>query len=199
MASQSGALRRGLYEFTRKNGLLRWERPFAKTFFALTLPIVLQNIISSSVSLVDNIMVGRLGTVELAAVSQANQWSTIMWMALFGLAGGSTVYASQFWGNKDASGLRHVAGMSLMVAAFTALVFMLPALFFPAKILSLFSNDPQVISLGAEYLRARAPGYLFVCGTIALASALKATGQVRVPMIAALASVCTNGRSFACP
>lgn len=176
----------------RKGGYFRWEKSFTRNFFFLTLPIVLQNLVSSSVSLVDNIMVGRLGTVELAAVSQANQWSTIMWIALFGLASGATVYASQFWGNKDEVGVRNVAGLSLMVALCAGLIFVLPAAFLPEQILSIFSNDPRVIELGAQYLQARALGYFFVCLTIALSATLKATGEVRIPMIASIAAVLTN-------
>ncbi|MBQ4091021.1 MAG: MATE family efflux transporter, partial [Clostridia bacterium] len=89
-----------------------WDGAFWRTVLALAIPIALQNILTASFSLVDTLMVGQLGTVALSSVGMAGQWSWLLNMMLFGICSGASVFVSQYWGNKNTSGIQRVIGIT---------------------------------------------------------------------------------------
>ena len=84
-----------------------FDRAFYRGVLTLGLPIAAQNLLSSSASLIDTVMVGQLGEVPLSAVGMAGQWSFFMFLFYFGFSSGSSVFFSQYWGVKDMSRIRH--------------------------------------------------------------------------------------------
>ena len=77
------------------------DKKFLKTVFALALPITLQSFITSSLNLIDNVMVGRLGEISIASVGLANQYIFVFTLCIFGINSGASIFMSQFWGKKD--------------------------------------------------------------------------------------------------
>ena len=77
------------------------DKTFLPRFFALVTPILLQNLLSSSLNFIDVFMIGRLGENAVAAVGAANQFFFIVMMLVFGLASGSAIFTAQHWGKKD--------------------------------------------------------------------------------------------------
>ena len=82
------------------------DKPFWQVTARLALPIAVQNLLTSSFQLVDTLMVSRLGDVALSAVGMAGQWVFVMNMFIIGLAGGLSMFASQYFGIGDVKGIR---------------------------------------------------------------------------------------------
>ena len=108
----------------------RWFGPgaFYKSALAIALPIMLQQLIQSLVSLIDNFMVSGLGDAHYAAVTQAGRYSFLFQLFLFGAASGTSIFISQFWGKQDVSGIRKVMSICLRITVGLALLFLLGGL-----------------------------------------------------------------------
>lgn len=161
--------------------------------FAIAVPIILQNLTQSFINMLDTIMVGRLGEIEIAAVGLGNQIYFMMTMILFGIASGGAIFIAQFWGKKDIAGIRKTLGFSLTVAAAIGILFMLGALFIPETLISLYSSDQAVIHYGGAYLRAVGISYPITAVSFVYAQALRSTEKVRLPMMATVAALIANG------
>ena len=126
---------------------------FFKTLFSLAFPIILQNLMQTFVNMLDTIMVGRLGGIEIASVGLGNQVYFMLSMVIFGITSGGSIFISQFWGQGNIKGIRHVTGIMLFGSAAFSLLFFVGAFFFPEFLLGLFSKDREVILKGISYLK----------------------------------------------
>ncbi|NLA83728.1 MAG: MATE family efflux transporter, partial [Clostridiales bacterium] len=129
------------------------DRKFYRTLLILAIPIAAQNFVASTVNMVDTIMIGQLGETEIAAVGQANQLFFLFALMLFGVNSGSSIFTAQYWGVRDVKNIRRVLGLSLISSGIVSVLFMIPALFFPAQVMRIYSKDPAVIDAGVRYLR----------------------------------------------
>lgn len=168
------------------------EREFYKTFFKLAIPITTQHFISASLNLIDNIMVGQLGAIELAAVGLANQVYFLLLLFLLGISGGASIFAAQFWGKKDLPNIRRILGLSLLIGGGASLLFFLISIFNSQSILELFSQDPLVIELGAKYLRVTSFTYVMIAITTCYSAVLRSIGEVKLPMRVNLIAIVIN-------
>jgi len=168
------------------------DRVFYKDLIRIAVPIALQNLIVSSVNMLDTVMVGRLGAVELAAVGLGNQIWFLLMLLLFGTSTGSGVFTAQYWGKRDVAGIRRTTGLSMTLGLAAAIVFMAAALAFPRFLLGLYSKDAAVVRTGAEYLRLVAPSYPFAAASFAFSLALRGVERVRLPLAATIISLAVN-------
>lgn len=165
---------------------------FYKKLTRLALPIALQSFISSSLNLVDNLMVGSLGETELAAVGIGIQLFFIFWMVIFGFTGGCSTFTAQFWGNKNMTNIRKVIGFSLTVSFSAGLVFFLFATFFAREFVSFFTDDPAALDLAVDYIHIGSPVFLMLGITVSFETALRATQQPRIPLYISMVAFSTN-------
>lgn len=158
----------------------------------VALPIALQSLIGSSLSLIDNVMVGSLGELELNAVGVSVQIFFIHWMLLFGFMGGSATFISQFYGVKDLGNIKRTTGFALTVAVGIGLLFFIAGMFFPRYILMIFTSFPEVIELGTSYVRIGSACFLFLAVTQPFTVALRATQQTKLPLYASVTAMAVN-------
>lgn len=158
------------------------DKQFWKVLLRLALPIALQNLLISSLTLVDNLMVGQLGDIALSAVGMANQWSWLMNLLLFGVGSASALFISQYWGTKDIPSIRRTFGIAMISALGMTLIFAIPAIFIPETIMMIFNRTPEVVTEGAAYLRAVSTSYLATAFTSIMAIVLRSTEKVKLPM-----------------
>lgn len=158
----------------------------------VALPIALQSLIGSSLSFIDNLMVGSLGELELNAVGVSVQLFFIHWMLLFGFAGGSATFISQFYGVRDFRNIRRTTGFALTVAMGIGLLFFIAGILFPEYILRIFTKYPEVIEVGAGYVRIGSFTFLMLAVTQPFTVALRATQQSVLPLIASIIALATN-------
>lgn len=168
------------------------NRALFKVLAVVALPIALQSLITSSLNLVDNLMVGSLGEAELNAVGVSVQIYFIHWMVLYGFTSGSATFMAQFFGAKDLRNIRKTTGFAITVNVGVSILFFIAAMFFPAYILRIFTRFPEIIELGTGYVRMAAPAFLCVAVTVPFTTALRATQQTRLPLYISAVAFATN-------
>lgn len=173
-------------------GLPTERQRFYADLVRIALPIALQNLVVSGVNMLDTIMVGRLGTAELAAVGLANQIWFLLILMLFGVATGGGVFTAQYWGKRDIAGIRRTTGLSLVIGLGAGLAFMAGGMLVPQAILGFYSRDPEVIGLGASYLRIVAPSYPLAAISFVFSISLRGVERVRLPLVATVISLTVN-------
>lgn len=166
---------------------------FISNLFTIALPIILQNFLSSFVNMLDTIMVGGLGHVDIAAVGLGNQVFFVMNIMVFGAVSGGSIFISQYWGKKDLEGIHRTTGIMLVVAMAITCFFFLVSALAPEFCISLYSNDDEVIKKGAVYLRIVSPSFIMFGLSFAFSNAERSTEHVRLPAVATIISVVLNG------
>lgn len=163
-----------------------------KSLFVIALPIILQNLMQSTVNMLDTLMVGQLGSVEIASVGLGNQIYMLLNMVLFGISSGGAIFIAQFWGKKEKSGIWKMEGVMFSFSMVIALIFTFASVFFPKFLIGLYSKDFHVIEIGARYLRIVAFSFPFFAMSFAFSMALRSTEHVKLPMVATMISLVLN-------
>jgi len=158
----------------------------------LAAPIMLQNLVFSSLGLVDGLMIGQLGEDAVAAVGVANQVFFLMQLLLFGITSGTAIFIAQYWGQKDLKRIQSVMGLSLLMSLAGSALFSLIAIFAPLKVLGVYTTDPAVLQQGESYLRTVALSYIFTAVTFTYSATLRSTENVRLPMAISLLALSIN-------
>lgn len=168
------------------------DKAFLKTMFMLALPITLQSFITSSLNLVDTMMVGSLQEAAISAVGLANKYMFIFTLCLMGVNAGANVFMSQLWGKRDVEGIKTFLGVDITVSFIAVALFGGLAFWGPEIIMKIMSKDPEVMKLGEAYLKIVAPSCLFMGMTQAYSTALRSTEQTKLPMYGSLIGVGLN-------
>ncbi|SMP55939.1 MATE family efflux transporter [Anoxynatronum buryatiense] len=168
------------------------DKVFFKSLFVLGIPVAIQHMISSSLNMVDVVMIGQINEVSITAVGLANQLFFVLILLLFGINSGGAIFTAQFWGRKDRVSVHRATGVCLVFSLGGGALFNLLAWVMPEFIITLFSKDPQVVRLGASYLRIVGFSYLFTAVSICLATAARSVGDAKMPMRASAISLGLN-------
>lgn len=168
------------------------DKIFLKSMFAIALPIALQNLIASSLNMVDTLMISSIGQSSIAAVGLANQVFFFYALITFGINSGSSIFISQYWGREDIPSIRKVLGLALSISTVVGIIFTIAGLFFPEFIMKIFIKEPEVIKLGSDYLRIVCLSYIITAISFAYSVALRSTGMPNVPLKVSIISFLTN-------
>lgn len=168
------------------------DKKFYMQMMAIALPIALQNLISSSLNMVDTVMIGALGEMSISAVGLANQIYFLLMLFLFGINSGISIYIAQFWGKRDRKSIHKTLGFSILGGFLLSLPFFIGAVFFPTQLMSIFTADSAVIREGAVYLRITGWSYLLMAFSFSFAIASRSVGEARLPMMASAISLVCN-------
>ena len=158
----------------------------------LVIPIVLQNLLSAAVSSADVVMLNFVGQSSISAVSLASQYANILFMVLYGLGTGATMLCAQYFGKGEHRAIQVVEGIALRFSVTCALIFALGALTVPDWMMRLFTPDPELIRIGASYLRILSVAYLCWGLTEVYLSVLRSVGRVTVSMALNAVAFTTN-------
>ena len=175
-----------------KNRPALFPKAFMKASFAIALPIALQSFLTSAVNMIDVVMLGHLGDVDIAAVGCANQIYFLLTLILFGVSSGASVFMAQFWGKGDKSGVHRTMGIMYLLALGISVLFTAGTLFFPELLISIYSDDPLVIKAGVPYLRIVGSSYIVTALSLTLSNACRSTGNVKLPTFTSILSMVTN-------
>lgn len=175
------------------------DRAFYKRVLAVALPIIIQNAVTNFVSLLDNIMVGQLGTVQMSGVSIVNQLMFVFNIFIFGVTSGAGIFTAQFHGSKDHDGVRQTLRFKVLSAMLITLLGLVVFLTADTPLINLYlrgEGDPADAALsleyGRQYLQVMLLGLLPFALTNAYSSTLRETGQTLIPMIASTTAVFVN-------
>lgn len=168
------------------------DRPFYKKLLLIAVPIAMQNLITVMVSLMDTLMIGQLGEVQLSATSIANQLWFLLMVVCFGVSGGANVLIAQYWGKGDVEIIRRIQAMTYKICFAGSLFFSCIALFLPQQFMSIFTTDADVIYYGALYLRIIGFSYpLYALANVAIMM-LRSVGTVNISVAVYLVSLVVN-------
>ncbi|EOU1475721.1 MATE family efflux transporter [Clostridium perfringens] len=168
------------------------DKRFYRLLFSIALPIAVQNLITFMVSMVDTLMVGALGEIQLSAVSIANNLFFVLTILMFGLAGGSNIMISQYWGKGNVKTIHKILAIMYRVCLLITGIFIFIALFLPKYFMGIFTTDKVVIDFGASYLRIVCIGYLFYSITNCTIMMLRSVKTVSISIIVYTASLVVN-------
>lgn len=171
---------------------LRGDKTFFRGVAAIGLPVALQNLLTTSASMVDTMMIGSQGETAVAAVGLCAQFSMLMMTAYYGFANGGTLFYAQCWGAKDEKGICRAYGLALTCSMFFALLFGAAAVLAPEFILRIYTDKVVIQQAGLDYLRIIGFSFPFQVLAILMSSLLRSIEKVKVPLYASILSLVTN-------
>lgn len=180
-------------------GLKSDDKNFYRRVLLITIPIIIQNGITNFVSLLDNIMVGQAGTLQMSGVSIANQLLLVFNLCVFGGCSGAGLFTAQFHGSQDHDSIRHTFRFKLLLCTMLSIVGCSIFAIGGKGLIGLYlqgdgtaQDAALTLSFGMDYMKIMLIGLLPFALTNAYASTLRECGQTVVPMAAGISAVLTN-------
>lgn len=168
------------------------EENFYRKLTVIGIPMIIQQVIAVTLNLADTIMVGKVSENALAAVGAANQVYFIFSVVLFGIFSGAAVHAVQYWGIRDLASLRKIVGidytMCLVLSVPTVAVVFAAAPFF----IRLFSQEPEVIELGTQYMKIACFSYIFAALSFVISYNSRSIQDLKYPTIINACAIAMN-------
>lgn len=168
------------------------DKTFYRTFAILTLSLALQNLLTYSVNLTDNIMLGRFSQDALSGASLCNQLQFFLQMLVQGVGEGVVVLGARYWGKKDLKPIPDIIGAGLRFGVSIAAVLFVLALLFPTQIIRLMTNDPVIMEQAVQYLQIICFTYVIFALTNMLTASLRSIGIVKIGYIISASTLCIN-------
>ena len=175
------------------------DRAFYKRILAVAIPIIIQNGITNFVGMLDNIMVGQVGTIPMSGVSIVNNLIFVFNLCVFGATSGAGIFTAQFHGSGDEVGIRHTFRFKFLICAAITLLGGLIFTFGDEFLIGLYltgdgdaATAAQILAEGVKYLKVMLWGFLPFALTQAYAGTLKETGNTYLPMVAGIAATLVN-------
>ena len=167
-------------------------KSFLGSIAVIAVPVAFQNLLSSTGTMVDTMMIARLGETAVGAVGLCSQYATLMIAGYWGFVGGGLLFISQYWGAQDEEGICRSYGLMLTCIMTVAVVFSSAALFFPHLIMRLYTDKTAIQEIGVRYLKIVGFAYPLQLLSISASTLLRSTERVRIPLYASISSVFTN-------
>lgn len=168
-----------------------WKQ-FLKNLAIISIPVALQNMLTTTGSMIDTMMIAPLGETTVGAVGLCAQFSSLMFAGYWGFFGGGMLFFSQYWGAKDENGIDRSYGLTLVCMLASASIFACLALFAPELVMQIYTDKASIQAIGVDYLQIVGFAYLLQVISMAMSALLRSTERVRIPLFAAVASVATN-------
>lgn len=184
---------------TQMKNRLIGDKKFYSKVLVILIPIVIQNTVSNVVSLVDNIMVGAVGTLEMSAVAIVNQLLFIFYLCIFGGLAGAGIFAAQYAGANDNEGIRYCFRMKLYIAVLMSAIALAVFLIFPQNLVVMYlaegtaeADAVKTLGFSQDYLFVMLLGLVPFAFSQVYGSTLRELGETKVPMIASVTAICVN-------
>lgn len=175
------------------------DRHFYKMLLAIVVPIIIQNGITNFVSLLDNLMVGRIGTEQMSGVAIVNQLIFVFNLCIFGAVSGAGIFTAQFFGHGDYEGVRNTFRFKFLISIAFSVIGIVAFVSAGSQLISLFLHEGgesgdimQTLKYGEQYLGWILIGLLPFALSQVYSGTLRETGETIVPMIAGVAAVFVN-------
>lgn len=175
------------------------DRAFYRRILGIALPIIIQNGITNFVALLDNIMVGQIGTMPMSAVSIVNQLIFVFNLCIFGASSGAGIFTAQFHGSQDHDGIRHTFRFKVIICTLLTVASTVLFLLFGNSLVSFYlrgegsvQDVALVMDYGKDYMAVMLWGLLPFALSNAYASTLRETGETMVPMLGGVLAVFVN-------
>ncbi len=174
-------------------------KEFYRRVFSIVVPMIIQNTITNVVSLLDNVMVGRIGTLQMSAVTIVNQLMFVFYLCIFGGMAGAGIFATQYAGANDNDGIRHCMRMKAIVGALMTALALGVFLIFKQPLIEMYiakdtlpADAAATIKYAIDYMKVMLIGLLPFAVMQVYASSLREVGETKLPMVASIAAILVN-------
>lgn len=178
---------------------LKKDRSYIGKLLKIAIPMMVQNGISNFVNLLDNLMIGRVGTNALSGVAIANQLIFVFYLVIFGATAGVGIFTAQYKGKGDTEGIRYSFRFKLVFNTIIAAICVGIFILFSRNLINLFllgEGDPadaaETLEIGVKYMRIILISLIPIGLTQAYAGTLRDLGSTKVPMVASIAAIIVN-------
>lgn len=179
-------------ETKTKTSFFTKDPDFYRTLFRMLIVVALQNLVSYSVNMVDNVMLGRYGQDALSGAATVNQIFFMVDQFALGTGNALVVLSSQYWGKKDVAPIRRLTGVALRLGIICSVIILVICHFWPVQVISIFTNSPAIIAQARLYLRLIEWTFvLFIISNVLMAM-LRSVGTVRISFIVSCISLGIN-------
>ncbi len=168
------------------------DKSFYRTLARLAVPIALKNLITLSVGLADNVMVGSLGEAAISGAYMANQPTNLLQTVVADVATAMTILATQYWGKRETEPIKRIVGVGFKISMLLAIAAFTMGFFFTETTLRLYTPDAAIIAEGAKYLKIISVGYLFFCATETLVASMRCVESVRIGLVLSCSTFVIN-------
>lgn len=168
------------------------DKSFYRKVVTIALPITLQSLITIGVNMMDNIMLGKLGEVAMSAASQANQIFSLFQIFCMGMGMGASVLTARYYGMKDIPSLKKTITIMYRLLLSLGAVFTIAAIVAPGFLMSLYTNEPDVIVEGIRYYRWSIPCFLLLGLSLTTTIVLRSIGKVKIPLYTSIGAFFIN-------
>lgn len=165
---------------------------FLKAIAVIAVPVALQNLLTTTGTMVDTMMLATLGETTVGAVGLCSQFASLFFSCYWGFIGGGTLFVSQYWGAKDDEGIRRSYGVTMFLVVSVGIIFNILAVGFPETVMGIYTDKKEIQQIGIAYLSIVGFAYPMQSITVVMSMLLRATERVRIPLIGGIASVCSN-------
>lgn len=168
------------------------DKRFYREVFSIGIPIAAQQAVTVGVSMLDTIMLGRLGEIPLSASSLANQVFTLFQIMCMGMGMGASVLTARFWGSGNLPNLKRAVAIMYRLCLGISLVFTLVCGFFPGGVMSLFTRENELVVQGSRYFRWALVCFVLQGFSLTTSLVLRSIGQVRIPLLSSIGAFFIN-------
>jgi len=172
--------------------MINTNKEFVRKFLTIAIPMSLQQLMISSLSMVDTIMVGKLGDLAIASVGIGSQVYFVVNLFLLGVGGGCSMFASQFFGKQDYGSIKKVVCLGLCTGVIIVILFTVIIFNYPTKTISLFTNDITIVNNGLTYLKIISLSFVLVTITTVYSSIIRSIGNAILPMLISFVGITLN-------
>ena len=168
------------------------KRGFYKNFFSIYILLVLQNVLTLSVNLTDNIMLGAYSEISLSGVTAVNQIQFIFQQMLSAFAEGAVILGSQYFGKKDTGSIKKIGNVAMRFGIGIALILFGIVTFFPVPVMHIFTTETTIVKEGCVYLSIIRFTYLFFAVTTILLATLRTVQVVKIALMLSIVTLVVN-------
>ena len=177
--------------FVKNNKKVTWKE-FARMLAVLAVPIAMQNLLATTASMVDTIMIGSEGEIAVAAVGVCAQIGSLLFSTYWGFVSCSLLFMSQYWGAKDPEGMNKAFGLAIICAGIFGIAFAVVTVVAPGWILGIYTDKVEIIALAKPYMRIVGWSYPLQVFAAIITALLKSTERVKVPLVCSVISLLLN-------
>lgn len=167
-------------------------KDFISSIAVIAIPVALQNLLTTTGSMVDTMMLAPLGETTVGAVGLCAQFASLFFSCYWGFVGGGMLFFSQYHGAGDDRGIDRAYETTMIFMLSVGAIFFALGFFVPDRVMAVYTDKAAIGQIGAEYLHTVAWAYPLQVISMCMSALLRSTERVRIPLVASIASVLTN-------
>lgn len=171
---------------------MKQQDQFFKTVCGIAIPVTFQSMLQSSFSVIDQIMIGQLGSTGVAAVGLAGKFSSVFSVVVSAVGAVAGIMISQYMGQQNQREEKRSFSVNLWISVCIAMLFMLLCLLMPGQIMGLYTKDQETCDLAAGYLRIIGLTFLPIAGTTMFAILFRCMEKASLPLYAGMIAALMN-------